>query len=109
MIEGALPLLVQMNLVFFTTKDDIGFITSDHPCIWFDPEAGRRPPMLQSKTIEVTMPLSPSCLAVLSWEDFPDYRHATSFEVDIANQFRQAACEEYFVVRRNVTKPIWFT
>jgi len=30
-------------------------------------------------------------------------------EVDNANRFQQIACDEYFVVRRNTTKPVWFT
>lgn len=65
--------------------------------------------MLNSRTIEVTMPVSPNSLALLCWEDFPNYRDTTLFEVDNANRLRQAACDEYFVVRRNASKPVWFT
>jgi hypothetical protein len=39
-IQESLPLLARMNLVIFTTDDDIGFNTSDHPCVWFDPDGG---------------------------------------------------------------------
>jgi hypothetical protein len=46
-----LPVLAQMNLAIFTTEDDLGFNTSDHPCVWFDPEGGRRPATLSSRTI----------------------------------------------------------
>ena len=107
-MEEDLPVLARMNLVIFTTEDDIGFVTSDHPCVWFDP-GGRRPPMLQSRTIEVSMPLSPNSLALLCWEDFPNYKNMSLLEVDNSNRFQQMACDEYFVVRRNATKPVWFT
>lgn len=108
MIEASLRILARMNLVIFTTEDDIGFNTSDHPCVWFDPCGGRRPPMLQSRTIEVIMPVSPSSLALLCWEDLPPYKDMTLSEVDNANRFQQRACDEYFVVRRNATKSAWF-
>jgi hypothetical protein len=108
-IKKDLPVLTQMKLVIFTTEDDIGFNTSDHPCVWFDPEGGRRPPTLQPRTIEVTMPISPNSLGLLCWEDFPNYKNMTLFEVDNANRLQQMACDEYFVVRRNATKPVWFT
>jgi hypothetical protein len=108
-IEEDLRVLARMNLVIFTTEDDIGFITSDHPCVWFDPNRGRRPPMLESRTIEVFMPVSPNSLALLCWEELPNYKEMSLREVDNANRFQQMACDEYFVVRRNATKPVWFT
>jgi hypothetical protein len=109
MIAESLPILARMNLAIFTTEDDIGFVTSDHPCVWFDPEGGRWPPRLRSRTIEVFMPVSPSSLAVLCWEAFPSYRNTRLPEVDEANRFQQISCEEHFIVRRNATKSIWFS
>lgn len=108
-IEEELPILVQMNLTFFTTQDDTGFITSDHPCIWFDPDGGPAPPLLRSRTVEVSMPVSPNSLALLSWQDFPPYREATLPEVDNANRSQRIACSEYCIVRRNVNNCIWST
>ena len=108
-IEGDLPVLTRMSVVIFTTEDDTGFITSDNPCVWLDPQGGRRPPMLQSRTIEVTMPVSPGALALLCWEDVPDYKNLGLHAVDDANRLQQIACDEYFVVRRNACRPVWFT
>jgi len=107
-IEEELPVLRGMNLVIFTTEDDVGFNTSDCPCVWLDPQRAR--PMLHSRTIEVTMPVSPNSLALLCWEDVPNYKDMTLSGVDDANRLQaQVACDEYFVVRRNTTKPVWFT
>jgi Protein of unknown function (DUF4238) len=108
-VKEDLPVLAQMNLAIFTTEDDPGFTTSDHPCVWFDPEGGRRPAALRSRTIEVFMPVSPDSLALLSWSDLSGYRPAELDRVDEANRFQQRACAEYFIVRRNATKPVWFT
>jgi hypothetical protein len=108
-IEEELPVLARMNLVIFTTHDEIGFVTSDHPCARFDPERRRRPPNLESPSIEVTMPISPNSLALLCWSDLPPYKEMSPFEVDNANRLQQMICEESLVVRRNVTKPVWFT
>jgi hypothetical protein len=104
-----LELLTRMNLVIFTTDDKIGFNTSDHPCVWFDPCGGRMPPMLQSRTIEVSMPISPNSLALLSWEVFPNYENMSLLQVDIANRLQQMTCDEHFIVRRNASKSVWFT
>jgi hypothetical protein len=108
-IEEEVPVLARMNLVVFTTEDDIGFVTSDHPCARFDPERPRRPPSLESPTIEVTMPISPNSLALLCWADLPPYKEMTPFEVGNANRLQQMNCDKSFVVRRNVTNPVWFT
>jgi hypothetical protein len=108
-IERHLPVLAKMSLCIFTTEDDVGFITSNHPCVWYDPNGGRRPATLRASTIEVTMPVSPNSLALLCWEDVLNYKNLTSLEIHGANALRQRACDEYFVVRRNATKSVWFT
>ena len=70
-IEIQLPRLVQMRRRVLTTDDHVGFITSDQPCVWFDPEAYRRPwhlrsPGLAVPTIEVTLPVSPAQMLLLT-------------------------------------------
>jgi hypothetical protein len=107
-IEKDLPVLARMNLVIFTTEDDVGFVTSDHPCVWFDERARRGPLSLGSRTIEVSMPISPRSLALLCWEDLPNYKSVSLAELDNDNRLQQANCDEYFVVRRNTSRPEWF-
>jgi hypothetical protein len=65
--------------------------------------------MVLSRTIEAMLPVSPNSPALLCWKEVPNYKHTTQGEVDNADRFQQMACNEYFVVRRNVTKPVRFT
>src|SRR5207248_4089084 len=67
-VEGALaaaaPIMWKMPLGFLEAPNGSFFITSDNPCIWFDPEAYKRHPFyrnpgLAMKDIEITMPISP--------------------------------------------------
>jgi len=108
-IEGDLPILARMNLVIFTTDDDVGFLTSDHPCVWFDERVRRGPLSLRSKTIEVSMPVSPRSLALLCWETLPSYKSMSHPELDNANRMQQANCDDCFVGRRDAIKSEWFT
>jgi len=108
LIEKDLPVLARMNLVIFTTDDELGFITSDHPCVWFDERARRGPLSLRSRTIEVSMPISPHSLALLCWADLPSYKSVSAPELNNDNRLQQANCDEYFVARRNTSKPEWF-
>jgi hypothetical protein len=39
LISAEAPLLTTLDFVVYETDDELGFITSDHPCTWFDPEA----------------------------------------------------------------------
>ncbi len=64
-------LLWGMTATIFCTSDDSSFITSDAPVTWFDPELYKRPafyrsPGLGSETIEVTMPIAPNRLLLLT-------------------------------------------
>jgi hypothetical protein len=65
------PMLCGLDLAVLTTKDPIGFITSDNPCVWWDSEAYKRPPMFRSPgimypTIEIGLPVSPRQYVILN-------------------------------------------
>lgn len=112
-VEGQSKILIRMNLCFLCTDDDIGFITSDDPCVWYDPEAYKRPAMYRGpglgfKTIEVTFPISPQRIALLTWKPLPLYVDLPEKNLNECNRRIRAFADEYFVVRRNMTKPIWF-
>jgi hypothetical protein len=98
---------------FRGSTDELGFITADSPCVWFDPKA-RNPfpfnhPGLGCETVEVTLPMSRSRVLLFSWSDvrrYADVNHPDG--VDEINVEQEVICSEYFVVPRNQTRPTWF-
>jgi len=62
--DGA-SMLFQIPFVILAVRDPVRFITSDTPCVWFDPASYEKPPPfgaggLVSPTLEITLPLSPT-------------------------------------------------
>lgn len=113
-ISAETPLLAQMRCLVLCTRNDPGFITSDNPVVWFNPDWQNKPPMFQSPSfsdpeLEITFPVSPNQLLMfthgepsLSYHDVPD---AIVSEVNRRTRF---SCNEYFVVRRAYLEPYWF-
>lgn len=117
MMQGILrdvtPVLAKMNMIILCTDDPVGFITSDVPVTWFDPEAYKRPPLhrssaLGSPTIEVTMPLSPRQCLVFAWQCPTGYGVASKLALDELNRRHRALCGEHYVVRSNTKNDYWF-
>lgn len=107
------PLLSKLDLAIFTTNDNIGFITSDAPCVWFDPEAYKRPPMMRSpalmyKTTEIILPISPSETLCLNQHGINGYFEASDKLMDEFNTRVRFCAEEYFIVNSNFKKDVWF-
>lgn len=112
-ISAQTELFMPMNLCILCTNDDIGFITSDAPCVWFDPEAYKRPAMYRSPglmypKIEISLPISPKQKAILSWAQLDPYINISDEILDNSNRKTRFYADEYFVVNRNYTKKIWF-
>lgn len=113
MIQAATPLLCRLDMAVFETDEEIGFITSDHPCVWFDAEAYKRPPLyggpaLMYESIEITLPVSPSQCICLNRRGISGYIKATPQIVDEFNKRIRFSTDQHFVVCSNQTKPIWF-
>lgn len=105
--------LVRLDLLVCETTDPVGFITSDHPCIWFDAEAHKRPAMFRSPaimydSIEITMPISPSCLFVYNRRGLKGFHKTERRLLDEMNRRQRFHARESFVVRSNYTDPFWF-
>jgi|BioPla2DNA2_1021312.scaffolds.fasta_scaffold61932_2 hypothetical protein len=103
----------KMFMSILCTDDEIGFITSDNPCVWFDPEAYKRPPMYRAaglgyKTIEVTMPISPSQAIFISYTPLPFYVPVKISNVDSINRKTRFSAYRYFIVNRNYKNDYWF-
>lgn len=112
-IQAGVPLLSQLNLAVFNTNTLPGFITSDRPCVWFDPMAYKRPPLqrapaLISPSIEITLPISPNQLIVLNRSGVEGYLDADVNTVDEFNKRVRFHADEYFVVNSDIIKDIWF-
>jgi hypothetical protein len=103
---------MRKNLSFLCADTDLGFITSDNPCIWFDPERHKRPfpynhidPRFPS--VEIIMPVSPQRLALLNSTENLMYIDLPEDMVDECNRMPRFWAKEYFIVNRNQTKEIW--
>ena len=113
-ILGAVtPVLMKMNMLILNTDDPLGFITSDQPVTWFDPEAYKLPPLyrspaLGSPTIEVTMPLSPEQCLIFAWQCPEGYVEAPATALDELNRRHRALSGQHIVVKSKITKPCWF-
>lgn len=113
MIQTEVPLLYKLDMAILRTDSSPGFITSDHPCVWFDPKAYLRPPFyrapaLMYPTIEITLPVSPSLLIYLNRAGIEGYADLAPTMVDDLNRRTRFSAHQYFVVAKNVTKGIWF-
>jgi hypothetical protein len=112
---GTLPgLLFAMRLVILETVDPHGFITSDDPCVWWNPKAYQMPPFYRSpglaqRDIEVTLPVSPRFLAVVCHHEIPSlYRRINTRATDELNRRTRAHSRQSFVTWNGETRPIWF-
>jgi hypothetical protein len=112
-IETEAPLLFQMQMSIIVTDDEVGFITSDTPCVWFNPELYKVPPLRRSPglgqaAIEVTLPLTPHHLLVISHRQMPLYFPMSQQAVDEFNRRTRFYCAEEFVSWKGETRPFWF-
>jgi hypothetical protein len=113
MIEMQVPILRKMNFTLLATDDPVGFITSDSPCVWLDPALSQQPAMfrgvgLGSETTEVTLPLAPKLLLLLSWQAKAGRLRIPAASLSRANAMRRFYAEDHFVTCSNETRPEWF-
>jgi hypothetical protein len=110
------PLLFKMNLVVVKTNDSVGFITSDNPCVWIDPEAHKRPqgfqfPALMYESTEIRFPISPKQMLVFTNKSHilnNSYVPIDEEFLNDANRVTRFHSHEFFVVNSNTKKDYWF-
>lgn len=112
-LRAETPLLFKLDMAIFTTDDEIGFITSDAPCVWFDPEGYKRPPIyrapgLMHRTIEITLPLSPWRCLYLNRQGIAGYHAVSMNVVDDINRRVRFSADDGFVVRKEFINQHWF-
>ena len=103
----------KMHMSILNTNDEVGFITSDNPCVWFDPDAYKRPPIYRSvglgyENVEVTLPISPKQLILISHKPLPLYVSVAMRNVDSVNRATRFHADKYYIVNRNFKKDYWF-
>jgi hypothetical protein len=112
-IAAEAPLLAQLDMAILETDDDLGFITSDHPCVWSDSKAYTRHPMYRSpalayETIVITLPLSPRHCLLLNRQNVTGYVPANEMMVDSVNRITRFAAHEHFIARKPIKRDSWF-
>jgi len=105
--------LLRLDMVMLTASQNSRFITSDFPCVWFDPQAYKRPPFYRSPalvypTIEITLPVSPSQMLLLNRQGVRGTVGVTDDLVDEYNRRTRFHCVDHFVNFENSTNPAWF-
>jgi hypothetical protein len=83
------------------------------PGVWFNPKAHTLPPLYRSpglaqKDIEVTLPLTPHHLLLISHHRSPQYVDVERPVVDEQNRCIRFHCTEEFVSKSAETRVIWF-
>jgi len=103
-----------MHLVIIGTNSS-SFITSDSPCIWVNTEIHKLPPFyrhigLGQKETEVTLPISPAQILLISWDDQKDgYLELNDNQaVEEYNRRMGCLCDKYCISNSNIRKDIWF-
>lgn len=113
-VRITLPVLSRMSMTILCTGDESPFVTSDTPCVWFDPEAYRLPPLyrgpgLAVRTVEVTLPLTPNaCLVLTHREDMPQFVDANQTIVDELNRRQIAHARSFIVSNVETLQDSWF-
>jgi hypothetical protein len=118
LMESELPLLMLMRCIVLCTASQTGFITSDSPVVWFDPDWHRGPPLYRSPCfsdprLEITLPMSPTQMLILMHGPFDPARPVAYLDVGEEavtelNRRTRFRCDKEFVVRREATEPRWF-
>jgi Protein of unknown function (DUF4238) len=118
-VAAELPLLPLMRAIILCTNSGPGFITSDSPVVWFNPEWYKNPPIFRSPCfsdplLEISLPISPEQMLVLTHPDPDNPPHGIQYldvferHVTELNRRTRFECHKEFVVRRNLTEPRWF-
>jgi hypothetical protein len=114
-IEIAAPILFAMDLSFYSTDDQLGFLTSDEPCIMHNPTAYRYHPMMRSpgllqRDVQVLLPLSPKLLIVFSHtRTYPYITPLSKEPVDAINRMIVWSANKEIVSWRGELREEWFT
>jgi len=113
MIRTVAPLLRRLDFSVLCTNTSRGFITSDAPCVWSDPEAYKRPPLYRSpalgyESIEITLPVSPNLCIFLNRKGMQGYVDIEDHIVSELNRTTRFAAEAHYISNQDGAEDYWF-
>ena len=109
-MRAALPRFAQMSVaVLFAVDDSVPIITTDDPCVWIDPGRPNQPVALSSKTVEITLPISPRLCLLLSYDkSISGFYPLTPDQIHGLNQLTISHAYKWFISDNQTTYPQWF-
>jgi hypothetical protein len=113
-VETSAPILFAMDMSLYSTDDELGFLTSDEPCIMQNWTAHRYHPMMRSvgllqRHVQIFLPLSPRLLLVFSHT--PTYPRITPLTREQTNDINRMIVHyalEEFVSWKGEVRDEWF-
>ena len=113
-VVEATPLLCAKPFLILETSASLGFITSDNPCVWYDPAIYQKPrPFgaggLISPTLEITLPLSPNQILFFGGRLIASGLHVQVDDgmVDQLNKRTWLSADEFIVSSCSTVKASW--
>jgi hypothetical protein len=113
-LESMAGLLFAMTLTILETAHEIGFITSDTPCMIMHPDTHKWPPMFRSPGLalphtEVILPLSPQfCLGYSHYHWLPPLISIPNEKLDNINRATRRHSREFIISRTKEARDCWF-
>ena len=113
-IEISAPILFAMDLSLYSADDELGFLTSDEPCIMHNPTAYRYHPIMRSpgllqREVQVLLPLSPRLL--IAFSHTPTHPRITPLKrehVDEVNRMIVWSAAEEIISWTDALRDEWF-
>ncbi|KWX88551.1 hypothetical protein AMQ83_06005 [Paenibacillus riograndensis] len=113
MVSVQTSILLQMNISILYSISKARFLTSDNPYVLFDPESNKRHWMYRGgmgfDTVEISLPITPRHLLLLTWRELPPYIDITRKQVEMFNQRHWAYARNYVVSNSEMNKPSWIS
>jgi hypothetical protein len=116
MVKQVAPTLMNWPMAIVETHSALGFLTSDNPCVWFDPELYKPNPTfgagdLISRTLEITMPISPTQLVFFGKVLVASRMYFALNSPDMENTLNRRTlnyADKSFIVKKGAIMRSWF-
>lgn len=110
MIRETLPEVInifnEMSLSLATTDDELGFVTSDRPCMAFVTDEGAES-ALDHPNVQLTMPVNPKTLLFMNRKGVSGYLRVDQRFVDEINRRLRFYCDDYYVSAKGEVREYW--